>query len=142
MSHGLNRASLLGNLGEAPDLRKTNSGTSVLKLRMATTESVPQDDGTRKDFTQWHNVVVWGKRADGLAPLLAKGSRIYVEGRIETRSYDKDGEKRWVTEISAQNVILLDGRKPDESSGDHSNAAPPAGAQQPQSQPQVRDIPF
>lgn len=140
--NGLNRATLLGNLGEAPELRQTNSGTAVLKMRMATTESVRQDDGTFKDFTQWHSVVVWGKRADGLAPLLAKGSRIYVEGRIETRSYDKDGEKRWVTEISAQNVILLDGRKPDgasrpdESRRDHSNAAPNAAASS------VVDIPF
>lgn len=142
MSAGINRATLMGNLGEAPELRFTQSNTAVLKFRMATSESVRQDDGTFKDFTQWHNVVVWGKRGESLSKLLAKGSRIYVEGRIETRSYDKDGEKGWVTEISAQNVILLDGKRPDESSGDHSNAAPPAGAQQPQSQPQVRDIPF
>jgi single-strand DNA-binding protein len=111
MADGLNRAMLIGNLGQEPELRFTEGNRAVLKFRIATTETYLTQDREQKKVTHWHNVVIWGKRAEALQKLLAKGSRVYVEGRIETRSYeDKDKIKRSVTEISATNIILLDGR--------------------------------
>ncbi len=111
MADGLNRAMLIGNLGQDPELRFTEGNRAVLKFRIATTESYLTQDREQKKVTHWHNVVIWGKRAEALQKLITKGSRVYVEGRIETRSYeDKDKIKRSVTEISATNIILLDGR--------------------------------
>jgi single-strand DNA-binding protein len=112
MADGLNRATLIGNLGSDPELRFTEGNRAVLKFRIATTETYLTQDREQKQVTHWHNVVIWGKRAEALQKLLSKGSRVYVEGRIETRSYeDKDKIKRSVTEISATNIILLDGRR-------------------------------
>jgi len=112
MADGLNRAMLLGNLGDDPELRMTQNNRAVLKFRIATTESYKTESGEWKEVVHWHRVVLWGKRAEGLSKYLSKGSKVYVEGRIETRSYDdKDGVKRSVTEISATNIILLDGRR-------------------------------
>lgn len=111
MAAGLNRAMLIGNLGQDPELRFTEGNRAVLRMRLATTETYMTNDREPKEITHWHNVVIWGKRAEALNNLLKKGSRIYVEGRIETRSYeDKDKIKRSATEISALNLILLDGR--------------------------------
>ncbi|MFA6167001.1 MAG: single-stranded DNA-binding protein [Gemmatimonadaceae bacterium] len=106
----MNKAILIGNLGDDPELRSTQSGTAVLNLRMATTESYLDRDGARKERTDWHNVTIWGKRGEALAKILAKGSRVCIEGRIQTSSYDgKDGTKRYKTEINATNVLLLGG---------------------------------
>lgn len=113
MADGLNKAMLIGNLGADPELRYTQDGNRpVLKFRIATTESYTTQSGERKTVTQWHNVVLWGKRGEALQKYLTKGSRVYVEGRIENSSYDdKDGVKRTKSEISATNIILLgDGR--------------------------------
>ena len=112
MAEGLNRVILIGNLGQDPELRFTQSQMGVLQLRMATTE-VYFDSTTKekKERTEWHTVVVWGKRGEGLNKVLSKGSRICVEGRLQTRSWeDKQGNKRYSTEINAQNVLLLGGR--------------------------------
>lgn len=106
MADGLNRVMLLGNLGADPDLRFTQSGQAVLNMRLATAESYLDRDKNRQQRTEWHNVVVWGKRAEGLAKILGKGSSIFVEGGLRTSSYEKDGEKRYKTEIVASNVIL------------------------------------
>lgn len=111
MSEGLNRVTILGNLGSDPELRMTNGGQAVLTIRMATTESFKGGDGQRKERTDWHRVVVWGRQGESLARMLSKGERILVEGRLSTRSYDdKDGVKRYQTEIVANNVVLLGGR--------------------------------
>lgn len=112
MADGLNRVILIGNLGQDPELRYTQSNQGVLSLRMATTESY-FDNTTkeRKERTEWHTVVVWGKRGEALNKILSKGSRIAIEGRLQTRSWeDKTGSKRYSTEVNAQNVILLGGR--------------------------------
>lgn len=108
MAEGLNRAMLIGNLGAEPELRFTQNNRAVLKFRIATTESYMAESGERKEVTHWHNIVLWGKRAEALSKILTKGTQVYVEGRIENRSYDdKDGVKRNITEISATNLILL-----------------------------------
>jgi len=114
MAEGLNRVILIGNLGQDPELRFTQSNQGVLSLRMATTESF-FDNNTkeRKERTEWHTVIVWGKRGEALNKILSKGSRIAIEGRLQTRSWDdkNGGGKRYATEVVANNVILLDGRR-------------------------------
>ncbi|MCC6899144.1 MAG: single-stranded DNA-binding protein [Polyangiaceae bacterium] len=107
MAEGLNRVFLLGNLGADPELRVTNSGQAVLKMRLATSETYLDKNRVRQERTEWHNVVVWGKRAEALGKFLTKGSRIFVEGGLRTSSYDdREGNKRYKTEIVASNIIL------------------------------------
>src|ERR1700749_2325762 len=106
MAEGLNRVMLLGNLGADPELRVTPGGQAILKLRIATTENYLDKNQTRQERTEWHSVTMWGKRGEALSRFLTKGERIFVEGSIRTSSYEKDGEKRYRTEIVANNIIL------------------------------------
>jgi single-strand DNA-binding protein len=111
MAEGLNRAILVGNLGMDPELKFTQGGQAVLRIRLATTDSYLNKSGERQERTEWHTVVVWGKRAESLNKILSKGRTIWVEGRIQTRSWEdkKDGSKRYATEINAQNIGLMGG---------------------------------
>ena len=106
MGEGYNRVLLFGNLGADPELKMTSGGTSVLKLRMATTERYCDSNNVWQDKTEWHSVTVWGKRGESLHKILSKGSTIFVEGSLHTSSYEKDGEKRYRTEVTAKSVIL------------------------------------
>jgi single-strand DNA-binding protein len=124
MADGLNQATLFGNLGADPELRVTPSGTSVLKLRMATTESYLDRNNSRQERTEWHSITVWGKRGDALAKILAKGDKILIVGRIRTSTYEKNGEKRYRTEIHAEQIFLGGGRKP-QPARDPKQAPPP-----------------
>lgn len=107
----INKALIAGRLGKDPELRFTSSGKAVCNFSVAT-ESVWKDrDGKKQKQTEWHNVVVWGPQAESCAKYLAKGSTAFVEGEIRTRSYDdKDGNKRFVTEIVARDVKFLGGK--------------------------------
>lgn len=110
MAKGLNKAEIIGRLGQDPDIRHTQSGTAVANISMATNHSVKQD-GEWVEATEWHRIVVWGKLAEACAEYLSKGSQAYISGRLQTRSWeDKDGVKRWATEIVAQDVIFLDSK--------------------------------
>src|SRR5579862_404198 len=107
MAEGLNRVMLLGNLGADPELKMTGGGQAVLKMRLATTETYLDRNNVRQERTEWHSVVLWGKRAEALSRFLSKGSRIFVEGGLRTSSYDdRDGNKRYKTEVVASNIIL------------------------------------
>src|SRR4029453_817494 len=107
MAEGLNRVMLLGNLGQDPELRMTSNGQAVLKLRLATSESYLDRHKVRQEPTEWHSVVMWGKRAEALSKILSKGSRLFIEGGLRTSSYDdKEGNKRYRTEIVANNIVL------------------------------------
>jgi single-strand DNA-binding protein len=107
MAEGYNRVLLLGNLGADPELRMTNGGQAVLKMRLATSESYLDRNKVRQERTEWHNVVVWGRRAEALSKFLAKGSRLFVEGGLRTSSYeDRDGNRRYRTEVVASNIVL------------------------------------
>jgi single-strand DNA-binding protein len=106
MSEGLNRVMLLGNLGADPELRVTPGGQAILKLRLATTETYLDKSNTRQERTEWHSITMWGKRGEALAKFLKKGERLFVEGSLRTSSYEKNGEKRYRTEVIANNVIL------------------------------------
>ncbi len=106
MSDGLNRVTLFGNLGADPELRFTQGGEAVLNLRLATTESYLDKSKERKELTEWHNVVIWGKRAEALSKILGKGSSVLIEGGLRTSSYEKDGVKVYKTEVKASEVII------------------------------------
>lgn len=107
---GLNKCMLLGNCVADPELRTTSGGQAILKLRLATNESYLDKDRQRKERVEYHSVTVWGKRGEALAKILQKGSRIFVDGSIHTSSYnDKDGNKRYRTEINASNILLCGG---------------------------------
>lgn len=126
MADGINRVQLLGNLGADPELRSTAGGKAVLKLRLATTESYLDNNRNRQERTEWHSCVVWGKRAEALSRFLTKGTRIFVEGGLRTSSYDdKDGNKRYKTEINVTNVVLCGG-----GSGARSESEEPQPARQ------------
>ena len=110
MPGGVNKVILVGNLGADPDMRYTPSGQGVCEMRIATSESWNDKNGQRQERTEWHRIVVWGKRAEVCSKYLSKGRQVYVEGRIQTRSYDdKDGNKRYITEIIANDVQFLGG---------------------------------
>jgi single-strand DNA-binding protein len=103
----LNRVTLIGNLGTEPELKTTPQGTAVCNFRMATTESYQDQSGNWQDKTDWHNIVLWTRLAERAAQYLHKGSKVYVEGKISTRTYEKDGITRYFTEIKADNFIAM-----------------------------------
>ena len=118
MAEGMNRVLLVGNLGADPELRFTQAGQAVLNVRLATTERYMDREKNWQERTDWHAVVVWGKRAEALAKILRKGGQIAVEGGLRTSSYDdRDGNKRYKTEVHASNVVLLGGKR-DDAGGD------------------------
>lgn len=138
MSNGVNKVILVGNLGKDPELRHTPSGTAVCELRLATNEKWKDKQGNPQERTEWHQVVVWDKRAELCAQYLAKGRQAYVEGRLRTRSWeDKEGNKRYTTEVIAQDVQFLGGRDGGGSGGGGSSQSYSGGGSEPDD-----DIPF
>ncbi len=146
---GINKVILVGNLGKDPEIRAVGTDRKVASFSLATTESYKNKNGERVDQTEWHNIVFWGPIADVIERYLRKGSQIYVEGKIRTRSYDdKDGIKRYATEIIGDTMTML-GTKPGGSdapvgSTSSSTAAPAmasAGSFEPQSSG-ADDLPF
>jgi single-strand DNA-binding protein len=106
----VNKVILVGNLGRDAELRYTPGGAAVATLNLATTEVWNDKQGQRQEKTEWHRVVLWGKQAETLQEYLVKGKQIYVEGRLQTRQWDdKDGNKRYTTEIKADRITLLGG---------------------------------
>jgi single-strand DNA-binding protein len=106
----LNKVMLIGNLGKDPELRFTPSGRAVARFSLATSESWTDQQGQKQDRTEWHNVVVWGKQAESCGQYLSKGRQVFIEGSIRSRQYDdKEGQKRYITEVIAQRVQFLGG---------------------------------
>jgi len=106
----VNKVILVGNLGRDAELRYTPGGAAVATLNLATTEVWNDKGGQRQEKTEWHRIVLWGKQAESLQEYLTKGKQIYVEGRLQTRQWDdKDGNKRYTTEIKADRITLLGG---------------------------------
>ena len=136
----VNKVILIGNLGKDPEVRFTPNGRALAKFPVATSEKWTDQDGNRQERTEWHNVVVWGKQAETCGQYLAKGRQVFVEGSIRTRQYDdKDGNKRYITEIVARDVRFLGGRSgaPVESS-----TSVPPGEDAGPATPDEDDIPF
>lgn len=114
---GVNKAIIVGNLGRDPELRYTQGGSPVCQLSVATTRAYNNKNDERIEETEWHRIVVWGKQAEHCNNFLSVGRQVYVEGRIQTRSYhDKEGVKRYSTEIVADSVQFLGG-KPEGAGG-------------------------
>lgn len=106
----VNKVILIGNLGADPELRQTQSGMAVANIRLATTDNRKDRDGNRQEKTEWHRIVAFGRTAELCGQYLSKGRQVYIEGRLQTRSWDdKDGNKRYSTEIVADNVTFLSG---------------------------------
>jgi len=125
---GVNKAILIGNLGRDPELRYTQNGQAVVNFTLATSENWTDKSGERVERTEWHRIVVWGKVGELCAQYLSKGRTVYVEGRIQTREWeDKDGNKRYTTEINAQTVQFLGGPRGEGGGGSGSGGSGPTG---------------
>ena len=106
----VNKVILVGNLGRDAELRYTPGGAAVSTLNLATTEVFKDREGQKKEDTQWHRVILWGKTAESLQDYLTKGKQIYVEGKLQTRKWkDKDGNDKYTTEVRGDRVVLLCG---------------------------------
>jgi single-strand DNA-binding protein len=141
----VNKVILVGNLGRDAELRYTPGGAAVATLNMATTEVWNDKSGQKQEKTEWHRVVLWGKQAESLQEYLTKGKQIYVEGRLQTRQWDdKDGNKRYTTEIKADRITLLGGGGRSGGGMDRSSSqAGPGGGDEPPMDPITDDdIPF
>jgi len=111
MKEGLNKVLLMGNVGQEPELKTTTSGTAILSLHLATNYRSKNQRGTWDDRTEWHNVVLFGPRAEALSTIITKGSGLFVEGRNQTRNWEaKDGTTRYSTEVVAYDIKLIGGR--------------------------------
>lgn len=138
MAEGMNKVFLLGNLGADPELKMLNGGQAVLNLRVATAESYKDQSGEWKERTEWHTVQVWGKRGESLAKILFKGSRVCVEGKLQTRASEKNGEKRYFTSVNATSVYLCDARR---GGGDQEEMPSGGGGTRRQSAPKQQHAP-
>lgn len=110
MSRGVNKVILVGNLGRDPEIISFDGGVKKASFSMATTEVYRARDGHEMEHTEWHNIVMWRGLAEVAEKFLRKGSQIYVEGRIKNRSYEKDGQKRYITEVECDNLTMLRNR--------------------------------
>jgi single-strand DNA-binding protein len=117
----VNKVILVGNLGKDPELRYTPSGTAVATFSLATTERYKDRDGNRQEKTEWHNIVAWRQLAEICGKFLHKGKQVYIEGKIQNRSYDdRDGNKRYISEIVANQMQMLGSRSDSQGGGDYS----------------------
>lgn len=140
MSKSVNKVTLLGNLGKDPEVKYTPSGTAVAKLTLATEERSKDKDGNWTEKTEWHNIVLWSRLAEIAGEYLKKGGKVYIEGRLQTRSWDdkQTGQKKYMTEVVGQELVLLGG------DGVRKTDSKPASRPQAQQGQQIDDseIPF
>ncbi len=108
-SGGINKVILIGNLGRDPDVRYTPNGTAVANLNLATTRRYRDREGNQQEETEWHRVTLWNRLAEVAGEYLRKGQQVYIEGRLQTRSYEKDGITRYSTEVIASDMQMLGG---------------------------------
>lgn len=148
MAGTLNRVMLIGNLTRDPELKKTAGGQSVCTFSIATNRSYTDASGQRKDQVEYHNIVTWAKLAEICGQYLVKGKKIYVDGRLQTREWEgQDGQKKYRTEVVAENMIMLDRMGPGGGVQTPSSSTPlPAAGDVPVANPddeiKLEDIPF
>ena len=130
MAKSVNKVILIGNLGKDPEVKYTPSGTAVAKFSLATNERYKDKAGEWQDRTEWHNIVAWQRLAEIAGEYLKKGRAVYIEGRLQTRSWEdkQSGQKKYMTEIVANDLVLLGGRG---ESGEGGGRGRPAAAEQP-----------
>jgi single-strand DNA-binding protein len=139
----VNKVILIGRLGADPELKYTPSGAAVANFNIATNEAWKDKDGNWQDHTEWHRIVLWHQLAERANEYVKKGHRIYIEGRLRTRSWeDKDGVKRYTTEVVAQSMQYLESR---DSSGDTGSTLPPPPSDEDMGSSELaseKDLPF
>ncbi len=134
----VNKVILIGNLGRDPELRYTQSGQAVANFSVATTDKFTDKEGNPQERTEWHRIVVWGKQAENCAQYLSKGRSAYIEGSLQTRDWeDKEGIKRYTTEVRAQRVQFLGG-----PGGGQRGSGGTTGGDPEQHAPPAQDVPF
>ena len=127
---GVNKVILIGNCGADPELRYTPSGTAVSNFNVATNENWTDKSGERQERTEWHRIVVWGRLAEICNQYLRKGSKVYVEGRLQTRSWEgQDGQKKYTTEVVARDMQILDSRDGGDGGGGYQQPPNAGGGQ-------------
>jgi single-strand DNA-binding protein len=142
MANSVNKVILVGRLGKDPEVKYTQAGVPVARFTLATDESWKDQSGEKQQRTEWHNIVAWRKLAEICGQYLNKGKLVYVEGRLQTRSWeDKEGNKRYTTEIQADNLVMLSART-DESRQEKTAAA--AASSNSGFEPEITDddVPF
>ncbi len=157
MASGVNKVILIGNLGKDPEVRHLDNGASVANFSIATTESYKDKNGQKVDQTEWHNIVLWRGLADISEKYLKKGDSVYIEGKLRTRSWEKDGVTRYTTEVVGDQMTMLGGKRnsddsgQDYSSNSNNNNEPSSGkmqetssgaAQTPNTDSEMDDLPF
>ena len=139
-SRGVNKVILVGNVGQDPETRYLPSGGAVTNLSLATSESwKDKNSGEQQERTEWHRVTFYNRLAEIVAEYVKKGSKLYVEGRLQTRSWEQDGIKRYATEIIANEMQMLDSRNAGDGGG-YQNQAPRSGNSRPQAAPAPADM--
>jgi single-strand DNA-binding protein len=142
MARSLNKVLLIGNVGRDPELRYTPTGVPVAQFSLATNEYWRNHEGQLQESTEWHTIVAWRNLAELSERQIQRGSRLFVEGRIRSRSYeDSSGAKRTSYEIIADTIIILDGRKEPSTSGQEPSEEPP-GPEQPSGDSPSGEVPF
>ena len=140
---GINKVILVGNLGQDPEVRYTPDGTAVATFSIATSESwKDKNTGEKKERTEWHRIVAWRKLGEICGEYLAKGRQVYVEGKLQTRSWEKDGVTRYTTEIVAADVQFLGAKESSNSYRAQTPSAPSAPSAPSSTAPDDDDIPF
>ncbi|MEX0968388.1 MAG: single-stranded DNA-binding protein [Bacteroidia bacterium] len=145
MAYSINKVQLIGNLGKDPEIRHVND-QSVAQFPLATTEVYKDRSGDRKEVTEWHNIVAWRWMADVSEKQLKKGSKVFIEGKIRSRSWDdKDGNKRYITEILTDNIIPFEKRESDGQGGNNYSSSVQSGSPTPEASDagsEEDDLPF
>ena len=121
MAKGLNKVMLIGRLGKDPELKYTEKGTAYCNFSMATDESYKDENGNKVEKTEWHNITVWRKLAEICSQYLKKGSKIYCEGKLQTNTYEKDGQKIYSTKVVMTDMSMLDSKGGTSDNSDSSN---------------------
>jgi single-strand DNA-binding protein len=143
----VNKVILVGNLGADPELKYTPANKAVCNLRIATTETWKDKSGAKQEKTEWHRITAWGDTAENAAKYLAKGRSVYVEGKLQTRTYDKDGHKHYATDVVAERVVFIGGGNGErqeprgDSSGHRGQSSASRGADD-HGPPPEDDVPF
>jgi len=132
---GVNKAIILGSVGKDPDMRSTADGMQIANFSVATSESYTNKTGEKVEQTEWHNIVAWGKLAEIIEKWVTKGMLIYIEGKLKTRKWEKDGQTHYATEIFADSMQMLSKSEPKEQSQ-------PVQQNTSQPEPEGNDLPF
>lgn len=124
---GINKVIIVGRLGQDPEMKAVGQGATVTRLNVATSESWMDKTGNKQERTEWHRITVWGKQAEHCAKYLSKGRQVYVEGKLQTRSWEDNGQKKYATEIVASTVQFLGGTTGAQASNSHDAAMNQSG---------------